>query len=211
MGVGHRALGAQSGGGGRRSGAWGTTGSPWGPQRQWPLGMCQTHTWGPAQTCRVRNADLCSHSPARHGGRCPRGPGEAGRRGPDPGGSARWDLATRRGCQAESRPRKPSPRTLGGTFGGVAWHSDGTLGCEVKDLEVATTPAYPGSATEGGRVGGQGRPVCWPRGGAKACEPPRGRGRGKEAASPWGLREGPVLPNLDLSPKPCRTSRLISP
>lgn len=40
---------------------------------------------------------------------------------------------------------------------------------------------------------------------------PRTGEREKEAASPWGLLEGPVPPGLDLSPKPCQTSALILP
>lgn len=59
MGVGHRALGSQSGGGGRRSGAWGTTGSPWGPQRQWPL-ECVRRTLGAQPTPAESETQTCA-------------------------------------------------------------------------------------------------------------------------------------------------------
>lgn len=75
---------------------------------------------------------ICYPSPARCCGQCLRGPDEAGRRGPDPRRSARWGPATQRGRQPESCPRKPSPGPPRGTFGGAAWHSNGTLGVKLR-------------------------------------------------------------------------------
>lgn len=75
---------------------------------------------------------ICYPSPARCCGQCLRGPDEARKRGPDPRRSARWGPATQRGRQPESCPRKPSPGPPRGTFGGAAWHSNGTLGVKLR-------------------------------------------------------------------------------
>lgn len=157
----HQVLGAQSAGGGGRSGVWGAMGSPRGPQRQW-LGTCQTHTRSPAPLGQKRRRVLSrSHREQRMAREVQMKP-EGGllTPGDQPGGTSPLGG----GCQAESRPRKPSPGAPGGIFGGVAWHRGGTSGVK---LRICRWPQCrltqgPSQREAGSAARGQRRPVRWP-------------------------------------------------